>query len=320
MASGFRGLFPYEGFDDANGPQQCVPAKGIRFVAYRNVLANPVFESANPHCVAVRDVTPTGSIGPDTRILELTGGVTGTTKIHVSSSGCIRETLWAYCLPRRKMTLACHLVSDGGGHSTARTAASLATLSDEINRVYLPQANVEFVGLPVTNIQVKRDLGNTVTFATQGQPADICQGASGPGGEMLDSLIPGAGPGDVHLYFVWEMDGYSDTPGALDGYTAPTTRHCMIRDNTGAFPLWFVAAHEIGHALGMAHTSRMRSWLNTIHCPVMPKGDPCEGGHAPSCKHWAELSRHLMMHGNNTNSPFIAPQAAMEINARLMGH
>jgi hypothetical protein len=317
MGLGFEEVFPLEGFDKRNGPEQVVPVGGSRFVRYSSAIGSPTIQSSNTSRVTVRSIK-TASVGSiTTQLLELTGAGEGEAEIQAYGTGRATERLRVYVLPKRTLSVTYYLVSDTGKHATSRTAAELIPLAGILNSIYLPQANIEFTSLGTVPVKITRNLGGAVSYGKVSENTHPCDELEA-GGEFLSDLIPFAKTGDLHIFFAWETDPFGDGRGPLEGYTPKSGRYCLIRDNTGSAPLWLVAAHEIGHALGVSHTSKTRSATNRLFCKVMPSGE-CEGGHQPDCPHWAELSKYLMMAGNNTTNSLIPPREAARMNSFLYG-
>jgi hypothetical protein len=197
------------------------------------------------------------TIDPQTLRIEA-GGMLGDAEIQArDGTGRIHARLRVSVLEKLVVKSAFHYVANAGVGTTRKVGDEIALL-ENMNQVYLPQANIEFVKLP------------------GGQGASVLRLSGNFGTEVND--LPTDSEFDkvrahrntnarFNVFFVRELEddaegtvnaegNLTDTMDALATIGPPGD--CVFEDKAGR-DVGVTLAHEAGHALGVRHASPVRT-------------------------------------------------------------
>src|SRR5262249_1724239 len=130
---------------------------------------------------------------------------------------------------------------------TARAASEVDGILQEMNDIWLAQANVEFVLKQVTDpLTFDDDFGNEILDASA-LPA-----ANRPRDEW--AVIAGRRDrgADFNVFFVWELEQDSDpNTDSVEASTGAAEKSCLVEDGIAINDAGIIVAHEAGHGMGL---------------------------------------------------------------------
>lgn len=212
---------------------------------------NLTLTSANPAIAEVVGNVPLFG-GPSNRRLTTHGKQRGHTFIEVRKNNVVQTKLEVSVKQPLKKTLAFWFVTDApdaGGvkRATERNPSEAAQLITRINEIYTPQTNIEFVSVGAAAKTLTKSLGEEITF-----DADLYAGGGANNRSEWDTVMAvKVRTADIHIFFVWTITcEHRQKPGNCVGYHA--FKNILIENlNTGIKGVAEIAAHEVGHALGV---------------------------------------------------------------------
>lgn len=189
--------------------------------------------------------------GPSNRRLTIRGKQKGHTYLEVRRGKLLVVQLEISVKQLLRKSLAFNFVSDapdasGAKHSTKHMLSEVDGWLKEINRIYTPQTNIEFVERSRRLVQTAVNLGDDISFDRNLYLGNVKDR------EEWDAVVAQKDrAADINIFLVWIIvcggDPMSD---ACLGYHA--FKDILVEDATprvGTFSE--TIAHEIGHALGV---------------------------------------------------------------------
>lgn len=168
----------------------------------------------DPYLIEVKEV-PIGR----SRLLEIKGRMPGTTYLEVRGSHGPVTRLEVCVKIRRYVFVMFHYVEDTTGRRTRRKAGDEVTLLEQVNKIMVPQANVEFVRYGAKPLKVKSDLGNVVGADEKKSPSNSVFHI-----EWNAVVVNSDLNADLNVFFVWEFEGEHDTTPREDNAQAATKK------------------------------------------------------------------------------------------------
>lgn len=232
-----------DGFDATVTPRwQMVPSGGQKTVILHNADGLQVV-SRNTGVVTVEDVPKCFVHGG--RELILKGKVKGTSFIDVKNGAQVLASLEISVRNKKIIKASFHVMADSGGHKSKRGTASVAGWVATMNKIFLPQANIEVLKQRAIDVKLTQNLGAVVRFVGKDE---IAAGVAASEHEWDIVTAKGDGSADFNVFFVWEYE--QDINPAHDLADAGTLRkNCIFEDGAGT-NIGDTLAHELGHTLG----------------------------------------------------------------------
>lgn len=245
-ATRFEEFQKFDGFDASDPlknspPWQMVPLNGSKLVKVVNAGATASVTSMNPKIARplfLGTAVQIFGVSPGTTLIKLrdaTGRVMARLDVTVKRKRIVRTSFF--------------FVEDNAGHATKRTEAEIDPAIEGMNKIWLAQANVEFVKKKVEpSLKFKQNFGNEVNFTAH------LPGVAAKEHEW-DTVVAKRDFGaDFNVFFVTDYE--DDLNPATDKADAGTLAHqksCLCDDVLGGHGLALVLAHEAGHNLGLPH-------------------------------------------------------------------
>ena len=252
----FEAASKNNGFDESVTPRwQMVPRGGTKIVRLMDGDGLSVV-SVNPAVVTVSEVNKCFVHGG--REFELKGIAKGKAVIEARQGTTVKTKLEVDVKNKKTVKVAFNFVSDNAGHKTSRSHASVPNFVQELNKIFLPQANIEIVKHGPRNVRVNKNLGAVVRFVgtrlrRQGVPASEH--------EWDDVTALGDRTADFNLFFVWEYE--QDISPNTDNTGGGTSGgNCLLEDNLQGSHVRNIG-HELGHHLGCNddYSAAHKPWL-----------------------------------------------------------
>lgn len=245
MTSRFEGVLTDYGFDKStNPPWAMVPLGGFKRVRLTEA-ANLTLTSTFPGIATVGEA-PGSKPAQATRDFLIQGKMKGTAFIEARRGKLLMARLEVAVKPRKTVKVAFNFVEDKGGHKTKRKAGSVDGWIEEINKIYLPQANIEFKKHSARTVKIDKNLGKVVRFSKH------LAGVPAVQHEWDLVTAKGDGTADFNIFFVWEYE--QDATPLKDHTDAGTLGgNCIFEDRAGS-EVAETLAHEAGHFLGCDDT------------------------------------------------------------------
>jgi len=234
-------LEKFAGYDDSVNPNSLViPVNGSRqaTVTITPAGAVPEFVSLDPEIATVTPI-PGGIV--------VTGKADGATNVLALDGTRLLDALNIEVKDRRELTVDYHFTRDSAKppHHTTRSLGDAGSLTDTLNRIWEPQANVHFNKGTVDDPTIPRPLRDVVQMD-----------------DLFDFALLATG-GDYNVFLVWEYEpialdpfpGFK--PPDIEGVTAVPPKGGMIKKTItlledSACPDGLTIAHEAGHFMGLA--------------------------------------------------------------------
>jgi hypothetical protein len=249
------------GFDPFVNPKTLiVPSGAENFIGLYDAEGMTVSES-DPSIVKIVKNEP-GKVTFERKIT-LKGISEGTAFIEVKKNNIVQTRLEVGVLKRKQVSISFHFVKDNSKHKTRRLLSQIFSLMTELNKIYTPQANIEFILKSSRIVKVKTNLGDQVNF-----PEELYKGEVKTGKKEWDAITKlGDKLAGINVFFVHLLatNEYLKTCkdkkhcGDLNGYHA--FKNCMIADDVVEDEFAAVVAHEIGHALGIVEHNPLAYYL-----------------------------------------------------------
>lgn len=236
---------PLQGFDSTVTPDWFMVPLGKKRQIYLRYGDGLDVTSANPAIAGIGYVDPIfGAFGANgRRIISIEGKMHGRTFIQVRKGNFLVAQLEVAVKKLKEVRLAFNFVADNAGHQTTRNSSDVDNWLAELNLIYTPQTNIQFVKNSVRAVTVKKNLGNVVQTSVSQPRLPELQSDWYQVVAQRDKSAP------INLFFVWELES-DKTPLEDNVEGSHYEKNCLIEDDLSA-DLVKVIAHELGHALGV---------------------------------------------------------------------
>lgn len=245
---------PSSGFDEADpirgkAPWMMVPLGGSKFVQLTNSGAVRQITSSNT------SVASALNLGIAVQVF---GHTHGTAILKARDEfGRVLARMDVSVKRRKIVRTSFHFVEDSAGNKTKRTPAlvdpttgdSLDTLIAKVNKIYIPQANVEFVKKTVNfPLKFTQDFGSEVRFTAH------LAGVAAKEHEW-DIVVAKRDKGaDFNVFFVSDYEDNTNAGDGVEAGTLSSVKSCLFDDDLGQ-DMDEVLGHEAGHNMGLDHSS-----------------------------------------------------------------
>lgn len=231
------------GFDSGPTPSwQMVPVNGQKTVILKNADGLQVV-SRLPGIASVEDDPKCFVHG--SRELIIKGKMKGTTFIDVKNGATVLASLEVSVKNKKIIKAAFHVMSDTGGHKSKLSTASVPGWVTTMNKIFMPQANIEVLKQRAIDVKLAKDLGQVVRFVGKKL---IAAGVSKSEHEWDIVTAKGDASADFNVFFVWEYE-QDINPNHDDTDAGTLGKNCICEDSNGP-NTGETLAHELGHTLG----------------------------------------------------------------------
>lgn len=241
MAVKFNSSGTNDGFDDKATPNSLVvPLSGSKDINVTDASGLSI-ASLNPGIAYFSEKTSSAS--GTTRMLTITGKMKGHTFIEIrDAQKRLQARLEVFVKTLKKIGVAFNYVEDSAKHKTVRAKAEADTFIKEMNEIYLPQANIQFVKESAGDVKINKDLGSVVRFSAH------LKGVPKKEHEWDTVVAKGNKKAKFNIFFVWEYE-QDNTPNKDNAGGASIAGNCLFEDNVSGNASRNLA-HEMGHLLG----------------------------------------------------------------------
>lgn len=228
------------GFDKkVNPPWQMVPVAGFKLVKVTNTNG-VTFSSKNPAVATVVQISP--------NLIQIGGLSHATTLIEAKdASGNLLGTLEIAVKNKKTIVTSFFYVEDSATpvkHKTTRSLGDEVKLTQLVNEIYEPQANIEFKIRAAKPLPINKDLGNVIRWALAIPGVPVSEDEWNL---IKSKRDPGA---DFNVFFVWEYEqDASPNVDDTEAGTIDTDKMTILEDNLTDITAEEVLAHEAGHFL-----------------------------------------------------------------------
>lgn len=200
---------------------------------------------------------PLAHLTADDEVIRIKGRTPGNTNIDVlDSDGNVVATLEVAVCARLKVQAAFHYVKHSGIGTTRKIGEEAAMLR-VVNRIYLPQANIEFVSMLARDLPLTDGFGNELNEA----------GTLANGQNEWEVLTRNRSAGArFNVFFVRELEqGAAEGAGSdtADALATIGGLDCVFEDDAGV-DVGESLAHEAGHSLGCRHNTPITSSIDML--------------------------------------------------------
>jgi hypothetical protein len=250
------GLGANDGFDDTADPpwvllkfgalprrMQVENAEGLSLVSRDEGIAKPE-DPVDPRPGPVR-------ITEQVQVFQIKGHLPGTTEIRVVDRQRLPHAKLAVSvLPTLKVSCAFHYVRNHnyGTSTQIRHRGDEVDFVDELNGIWRPQANIEFVQVPGNRSEPDLEMHDKVGNVDMGNVIDTDAKFNAIGSDR--NRDPNA---QFNVFFVREVNMPGKSGDSADAITRVPSGDCFFEDNIGSEGEQTCIAHEAGHCLTLKH-------------------------------------------------------------------